>query len=119
MKLQALLNWKIILIYIVIIIILNSGLIFLHNSYAKSLGVQCISESPECNDYCERGINSIIDDTKGKTGQTFKASEICCCSVQKIYPYYRLYIMPMHLIIIYAIIALISLGISKIRKTIQ
>ena len=68
---------KIILILCIIAIVILAVLI--HTSSTQKM--ISISDDPEesCNKWCNEGVDSLIDDSQGKTKTTLKASEICEC----------------------------------------
>jgi hypothetical protein len=119
MSWKSLFNWKIVIATLVFFVGLNSLLIAIHNFRADQTGViQCITEdNRRCRSYCEDGVDAEINDTKGKTGQIFKASEICCCSIYRKYPYSKIILAPYYIPLIYSVLLVAQIFFSKIKHS--
>jgi len=104
MNWKSLFNLKIVLATLVIFVGVNSS--------------QCMTDAnPECKKYCEDGVDTKIDDSKGKTGEVFKASEICCCSIYGKYPYSKIILALYYIPIIYLVLLVIQHLFSKIKPS--
>ncbi len=119
MNWKSLFNLKIVLATLVIFVGVNSSIIAIHNFRVDQVGViQCMTDAnPECKKYCEDGVDTKIDDSKGKTGEVFKASEICCCSIYGKYPYSKIILALYYIPIIYLVLLVIQHLFSKIKPS--
>ena len=119
MNWKSLINWKIILVTLLAFVGLNSSFVAIHNFRADQAGVmQCMTEAnPECRIFCENGVDAKIDASKGKTGQIFKASEICCCSIYRKYPYSKIILAFFYIPIIYLVLLVSQLIFSKFKPS--
>ena len=110
---KRILNWKLLILAVILFGVSNLLFIVSHNYFAETYTGQCMG-GKQCDDWCNSGIDSYIEDA-GKVKDLMASEAPCCCSIYDKESYFSILINPIYIIIIYVLVLAISLIVNKFR----